>query len=62
MRFPNIEGMIRRRILINFRVNPKFIHALLPAPLRPRVVGGAAPAGICLIRLEQMTAARLPSP
>jgi len=61
MRFPHIQGLIRRRVLVNFRVNPKVIRALLPAPLRPHLIGGAAPAGICLIRLEQVRLAGLPA-
>lgn len=61
MRFPNIEGLIRRRVLVNFRVDPAFIQTLLPAPLRPQIVGGAAQAGICLIRLERMRMAGWPS-
>jgi len=61
MRFPIIEGVIRRRILVNFRVDPKFVRAVLPAPLRPQLVGGAAQAGICLIRLERLRVAGLPA-
>lgn len=61
MRFPRIEGLIRRRILINFRVDPKYVRTIVPAPLRPQLVGGAALAGICLIRLERLRPAGLPA-
>ena len=61
MRFPTIEGLIRRRVLVNFRVDPAVIRALLPAPLRPQITGGAVQAGICLIRLETMRVAGLPA-
>ena len=61
MRFPKIEGLIRRRVLVNFRVDPAVIRALLPAPLRPQITGGAVQAGICLIRLETMRVAGLPA-
>ena len=61
MRCPRIEGLIRRRILINFRVDPKCARAIVPAPLRPQLVGGAAQAGICLIRLERLRPAGLPA-
>jgi Uncharacterized conserved protein (COG2071) len=54
MRLPALHGVIRRRILVNFRVDPEIIQRLLPAPFRPKLVGGAALAGICLIRLEQL--------
>lgn len=61
MRYPRIEGLIRRRLLVNFRVDPKFVRRLLPGPLRPQVIGGAAQAGICLIRLERMRPMGLPA-
>jgi uncharacterized protein YqjF (DUF2071 family) len=58
---PVIEGLIRRRILANYRVDPDVIQALLPAPFRPKLVHGAALAGICLIRLEQVRPQGLPA-
>jgi uncharacterized protein YqjF (DUF2071 family) len=54
MRLPIIEGIIRRRILVNFRVNPEVIQRLLPSRLRPKLHHGQAIAGVCLIRLEQI--------
>jgi hypothetical protein len=54
MHMPIIRGLIRRRILINYRVEPKAIARHLPAPFRPKLIGGFAVAGICLIRLEQI--------
>src|SRR5687767_2154390 len=54
MALPTIHGVIRRRILVNFRVDPVVIQRLLPEPFRPKLYGSAALAGICLIRLEQI--------
>jgi Uncharacterized conserved protein (COG2071) len=54
MRLPVIEGIIKRRILVNFRVSPEVIQPLLPAPFRPKLHRGYAIAGICLIRLEKV--------
>jgi hypothetical protein len=54
MRLPTIRGLIRRRILVNWRVDPAVIQRLLPAPFRPKLHGGHAVAGLCLIRLEQI--------
>lgn len=62
MRFPTITGIIRRRILINYRVDPSAIAPLLPAGLRPKPYKGWAIAGICLIRLEQIRPGFLPLP
>ncbi len=52
MKLPAIHGVIDRRILVNYRVDPQVISRLLPAPFRPQVVRGWAIGGICLIRLK----------
>ena len=54
MRIPTIHGLIDRRILVNFRVDPKVLSAVLPAPFRPQLVNGFGIAGVCLIRLKQI--------
>jgi hypothetical protein len=54
MRLPTIQGIIKRRILVNFRVEPKVLQNVLPSDFRPKLHAGQAVAGICLIRLEQM--------
>ena len=51
MKPPVMSGVIERRLLVNYRVDPEAAAALLPAPLRPQLVGDSAVAGICLIRL-----------
>jgi hypothetical protein len=57
---PNVHGTIRRRILVNFRVDPEVIQRILPAPFRPKLHRGSAIAGICLIRLEDIRPKRFP--
>ena len=54
MKLPVIQGVIRRRILANFRVDPKLMQLQLPARFRPKLHQGFAVAGICLIRLEHI--------
>jgi hypothetical protein len=54
MRIPVIQGVIDRRILVNFRVRPEVLSPLLPPPFRPQVVLGWGIAGICLIRLKHI--------
>lgn len=54
MHLPAIHGLIRRRILVNFRVDPEVMQRQLPRPLRPKLLGDAAIAGVCLIRLEAL--------
>lgn len=54
MQLPAITGIIRRRILLNYRVDPDVVRSVLPARFRPKLVGGYAIAGICLNRLEHI--------
>jgi hypothetical protein len=54
MKLPVIQGVIRRRILANFRVDPRVMQQQLPARFRPKLQRGYAVAGICLIRLEHI--------
>jgi hypothetical protein len=54
MRLPVIQGVIRRRVLVNFRVDPEVMARTLPPGFSPRLVAGQALAGICLIRLEEI--------
>jgi hypothetical protein len=61
MRIPVMAATVERRLLLNYQVDPAVVTPLLPAPLRPRLVGGAAVAGICFIRLSQLRPAGLPA-
>lgn len=61
MKIPTIKGIIKRRILLNYRVNPQVIQTILPKNFRPKLVNGHAIAGICLIRLEQIRPNGLPA-
>jgi hypothetical protein len=49
-----VRGVIRRRILVNYRVRPEVLRALLPPPFEPKTVAGWGMAGICLIRLAEL--------
>ena len=61
MRLPLLHGLIRRRILVNFRVDPAVMQEQLPARFRPKLHDGHAIAGICLIRLEAIRPRLVPS-
>src|SRR5216683_3246815 len=54
MKLSKIGGIIRRRILVNYRVRPEVIQPMLPAKFQPKLHDGFAIAGICLIRLEKV--------
>lgn len=61
MNIPAIQGIIRRRILLNYRVAPELAAGILPTNFRPKIFDEHAIAGICLIRLEQVRPKGLPS-
>jgi hypothetical protein len=61
MKIPTIKGIIDRRILVNYRVDPHFLDQVLPAPFRPQIIDGFGIAGICLIRLKALRPMWLPS-
>jgi hypothetical protein len=61
MKLPRIQGIIERRILANYRVDPACLRRLLPAPLRPQLIRGYGVAGICLIRLAAIRPRGLPA-
>lgn len=54
MKLPAIEGLIRRRILVNFRVDSDALRPLVPDRFRIKTVQGYGMVGICLIRLEHV--------
>lgn len=54
MKLPTIKGLIKRRILINYQVDPKVIAGHLPHGFYPKIVKDKAIIGVCLIRLEQI--------
>ena len=62
MAFLRLRGLIRRRILVNFRAAPDVIQKVLPQPFHPKLLGDWAMAGICLIRLERIRPAFVPIP
>ena len=61
MKLPIIRGIIDRRILVNYRVEPDVLASHLPAPFRPKLHRGCGMAGICLIRMRHLRPAFLPA-
>jgi hypothetical protein len=58
---PTIQGVIDRRALVNFRIDPSRLDGLLPTRLRPQLVSDWAIGGICLIRLKHIRPVGLPA-
>jgi hypothetical protein len=57
---PVVEGVIRRRVLVNFRVDAAVMQSQLPTRFTPKLQAGYAVAGMCLIRLEEVRPKALP--
>jgi hypothetical protein len=57
---PTLDGVIDRRILVNYRIDPDAMRRMLPAPFRPQIVQGHGLAGICLIRMARLHPRFLP--
>lgn len=60
MKIPTLNGIISRRLLLNYRIAPDAVRGILPERFRPKLVGGYAIGGICLIRLEEIRPVGLP--
>jgi hypothetical protein len=54
MQIPVMHGVIDRRILANYQVDPDILAKVLPPPFRPKTIHGVGIAGICLIRLRHL--------
>jgi hypothetical protein len=59
MKPPVVRGMIDRRILANYRIDPMVLQAVLPKPFRPKIVNGFGVGGISLIRLNTLVGGRI---
>jgi hypothetical protein len=61
VKIPVMRGLIDRRILVNFAVQPDVLAGVLPPLFRPKLVQGVGMAGICLIRLKHIRPRLLPA-
>jgi len=61
MRIPTIIGLIDRRILVNFTVDPDIVQKIIPRPFQPKIYRGKAIVGIRLIRLKHIRPKGLPN-
>ena len=59
--FQQIKGVIERRILVNYRIDPAVLQNMLPAPFKVKQFRGYGIGGICLIRLKHVRPAWLPA-
>ncbi len=54
IKIPTIEGVIERRMLINYVADPEVVQKFLPSSFIPKLFKGKAVVGICLIRLKHI--------
>jgi hypothetical protein len=50
MLLDTIHGIIERRILLNYRIDPEVLQKVLPPGFRPKLFKGGAIGGVCMIR------------
>lgn len=62
MKIPIIKGIIDRRILANYRIDPDVIKRNIPSPFRPKLVAGCGMGGICIIRISGLRPVNFPLP
>lgn len=61
MIFNSVTGVCERRVILNWRVDPKLVAKQLPHPFRPRLVNGKAIVGIDVLKLVDMRPTGFPS-
>jgi len=57
----SIHGIIARRILLNYRVDPDALKRVLPPPFQPKIFKGYGIAGVCMIRFKELRPKFVPS-
>ncbi len=56
-----VHGIIARRILLNYRIDPESLSRVLPRPFRPNLYRGKAIGGVCMIRFQALRPRFVPS-
>lgn len=51
---PVITGVLDRRILLNYTLDPEYLKKILPYPFRPRLYKGVGVGGVCMIRFTSL--------
>lgn len=57
-----IHGIIERRVLLNYRIDPDVLRRVLPSPFKPKLYAGYGVGGVCMIRFSQLRPRWVPSP
>ena len=54
MLLDTIHGIIDRRVLLNYRIDPEVLRRVLPPPFKPKLYAGHGVGGVCMIRFKQL--------
>jgi hypothetical protein len=54
IQLPVISGILNRRILLNYRLDPGYLTKILPRPFKPRLYKGMGIGGVCMIRFSAL--------
>ncbi len=49
-----IHGIIDRRVLLNYRIDPEALRRVLPPAFKPKLYDGYGVGGVCMIRFKQL--------
>lgn len=60
MLLDTIHGIIDRRVLLNYRIDPAALQAVLPPGFRPKVFRGKGIGGVCMIRFRELRPRLIP--
>jgi hypothetical protein len=56
-----IHGTIERRVLLNYRFDPKVLQKILPEPFYPKLYKGHGIGGVCMIRFSGLRPKPVPA-
>jgi hypothetical protein len=61
MLIDTIHGIIDRRVLLNYRLDPAILQQVLPPPFQPKLYRGFGVGGVCMIRFKQLRPRHIPA-
>jgi len=57
----SIHGIIDRRVLLNYRIEPAVLQRVLPPPFKPKLFGDHGVGGVCMIRFKHLRPRSVPA-
>ena len=60
MLLDTIHGIIQRRVLLNYRIDPDVLQKVLPQGFRPKLFKGKGIGGVCMIRFGGLRPRMIP--